>query len=84
VLGCSDTLVRRWLAGRRSLTAAKAQRLRDLIISINGTLPRIAYNLKVAAQHAEVRQMKWRARRPRFPPARGDRPKLSPLDHMSV
>ena len=80
MLGCSETLVRHWLAGRRLLTASKAQRLRELIISINGTLPGIAYNLKVAAQHAEVRQMEWRARRPQFPPARGGAPKLSPLE----
>lgn len=80
MLGCSDTLVRSWLTGRRLLTAEKAQRLRELIISINGTLPGVAYNLKVAAQRAEQRQMQWRARRPRFPPARGDKPKLSPLE----
>jgi hypothetical protein len=80
MLGCSDTLIRHWLAGRRLLTAEKALRLRDLIISINGTLPGIAYNLKMTAQHAEQRRMQWRARRPRFPPARDDKPKQSPLE----
>jgi DNA-binding NarL/FixJ family response regulator len=68
MLGCSDTLVRHWLAGRRLISAPKAQRLRDLIISVNSMLPGIAYNLKVAAQHAETRLMQWRAQRPRWQP----------------
>jgi hypothetical protein len=80
MLGCSDTLVRHWLTGRRLISAEKAQRLRDLIISVNSTLPGIAYNLKVAAQHAEVRRMQWRAQRPRWQPARLDKPRLSPLE----
>jgi DNA-binding NarL/FixJ family response regulator len=80
MLGCSDTLVRHWLAGRRLISAPKAQRLRDLIISVNSALPGIAYNLKVAAQHAETRLMQWRARRPRWQPARRDKPRLSPLE----
>jgi hypothetical protein len=80
MLGCSGTLVRHLLAGRRLLTAEKAKRLRDLIIAVNSALPGIAYNLKVAAQQAEVRKGKWRARRPRFQPPRGDKPKLSPLE----
>jgi hypothetical protein len=80
MLGCSDTLVRHWLAGRRLISAPKAQRLRDVIISVNSALPGIAYNLKVAAQHAETRLMQWRARRPRWQPARRDKPRLSPLE----
>ena len=80
MLGCSDTLVRHWLAGRRLLTAEKALRLRDLVIFVNGELPGVAYNLKEAAQQAESRRMQWRARRARWQPARGDKPKLSPLE----
>jgi hypothetical protein len=80
MLGCSDTLVRHWLTGRRLISAPKALRLRDLIISVNSALPGIAYNLKVAAQHAETRLMQWRARRPRWQPARGDKSRLSPLE----
>jgi hypothetical protein len=80
MLGCSDTLVRHWLTGRRLISAPKARRLRDLIISVNSTLPGIAYNLKVAAQHAEGRLMQWHAKRLRWQPARGDRPRLSPLE----
>jgi hypothetical protein len=80
MLGCSDALIRHWLTGRRLITAEKAQRLRDLIISLNSMLPGIAYNLKVAAQHAEVRRMQWRAQRPRWQPARRDKPRLSPLE----
>jgi hypothetical protein len=80
MLGCSDTLIRHWLTGRRLISAPKAQRLRDLIISVNSTLPGIAYNLKVAAQQAETRLMQWRARRPRWQPARGDKPRRSPLE----
>jgi hypothetical protein len=79
-LGCSDSLVRHLLAGRRLITAEKAQRLRDLIISVNSMLPGIAYNLKIAAQQAEVRRMQWRAQRPQWLPARGDKPRLSPLE----
>jgi hypothetical protein len=80
MLGCSDTLVRHWLRGRRLISANKALRLRDLIISVNSVLPGIAYNLKVAAQHAEVRRMQWRAQRRRWQPARGDKPRLTPLE----
>jgi hypothetical protein len=80
MLGCSDTLVRHWLAGRRPISAEKAWRLRELIAGLAGTLPGVAYNLKVAAQQAEARLMQWRARRPRFQPLRGDKPKLSPFE----
>jgi hypothetical protein len=80
MMGCSDTLVRHWLTGRRLISAQKAWRLRELIIAVNGTLPGVAYNLKVAAQHAEARLMQWRAQRPRWQPARGDKPRLSPLE----
>jgi hypothetical protein len=80
MMGCSDTLVRHWLTGRRLITAEKAQRLRELIISVNSALPGIAYNLKIAAQQAETRRMQWRARRPRWQPARGDKPRLAPLE----
>jgi hypothetical protein len=80
MLGCSDTLVRHWLTGRRLLSAEKAWRLRQLITDVNGMLPGIAYNLKVAAQHAETRLMRWRARRPRWQPARRDKPRLSSLE----
>jgi hypothetical protein len=80
MLGCSDTLVRYLLAGRRLLTPERALCLRELIIPINGALPGVAYNLKIAAQQAEFRRSQWRARRPRFQPPRGDKPKLSPLE----
>jgi hypothetical protein len=56
MLGCSDTLVRHLLAGRRLLTSERALRLRELIIPINGSLPRVAHNLKIAAQQAEFRR----------------------------
>jgi hypothetical protein len=80
MLGCSDTLVRHWLTGRRPITAPKAQRLRELITRVNSELPGIAYNLKVAAHQAEERIARWRAQRPRWHPARGDKPRLSPLE----
>ena len=65
LLGCSDTLVRYWLAGRRLASAEKLWRLHKLITSLNRTLPLgLAYSLKVAAQQAEARRMQWRARRP--------------------
>jgi len=80
MLGCSEALVRHWLTGRRLISAEKARRLRELISAVNGALPEIAYNLKVAAQEAEMRQMRWRARRPRWQPARGDKPRPSPLE----
>jgi hypothetical protein len=64
MLGGSDTLVRHWLADRRLISAEKARRLRELIISVNSALPGIAYNLKVAVQHAEERLSRWRALRP--------------------
>jgi hypothetical protein len=80
MLGCSDTLVRHWLTGRRLISAPKAWRLRELIISVKSELPGVAYNLKIAAQHAEVRVMQWRARRPRWQLATGDKPRLSPLE----
>lgn len=80
MLGCSDTLVRHLLTGRRLLTAERALRLRKLVISVNSALPGIAYQLKVAAQRAEDRRARWRAKRPRWQPARGDKPRLSPLE----
>jgi hypothetical protein len=80
MLGCSDTLVRHWLAGRRPLSAQKAWLLRELIIYVKGMLPGVAYNLKLAAQQADARLMLWRARRPRWQPARGDKPRLSSLE----
>jgi len=79
-LGCSDSLVHHWLTGRRPISAEKARRLRDLMIVLSGTLPGVAYDLKVAAQQAEMRQMQWRAWRPRRQPARGDKPRPSPLE----
>ena len=79
-LGCSDSLVHHWLTGRRPISAEYARRLRDAMIALNGTLPGVAYDLKVAAQEAEMRQMRWRARRPRWQPARGDKPRPSPLE----
>jgi hypothetical protein len=82
-LGCTDTLVRHWLAGRRPLSAQKAWRLRELIAELAGTLPGVAFNLKLAAQQAEARLMQWRARRPRWQPPRGDKPKLSPAERSS-
>jgi DNA-binding transcriptional regulator YdaS (Cro superfamily) len=30
MMGCSDTLIRHWVAGRRLISAERAQRLRDL------------------------------------------------------
>jgi hypothetical protein len=80
MLGCSDTLVRHWLAGRRLITAKKALRLRELITSVNSELPGVAYNLKIAAQQAEERLSRWRARRPRWEPARGDKPRLTSFE----
>jgi DNA-binding NarL/FixJ family response regulator len=80
MLGCSDTLIRYWLAGRRLISAQKALRLRELITTVNSTLPGIAYNLKMAAQQAEQRRARWRAQRPRWLPARNDKPRLSPLE----
>jgi hypothetical protein len=80
MLGCSDALVRHWLAERRPISAKKALRLRELITAVNSELPAIAYKLKIAAQHAETRLMQWRARRPRWQPPRGDKPRLSPLE----
>ena len=80
MLGCSDTLVRHWLAGRRLISAQKAWWLRELIAELAGTLPVVAYNLKVAAQQAEARLMQWRAQRPRWQPARDDKPRLPPLE----
>ena len=79
-LGCSDALVHHWLTGRRPISAEKAWRLRDAMIALSGTLPSVAYELKLAAQEAEMRQMRWRARRPRWQPARGDKPRPSPLE----
>lgn len=63
-LGCSDALVHHWLTGRRPISAEMALRLRDAMIALSGTLPGVAHDLKVAAQEAEMRQMRWRARRP--------------------
>jgi hypothetical protein len=80
MLGCSETLVRHWLAGRRLITAPKALRLPELITAVNSELPRIAYGLKIAAQQAEDRLSRWRAQRPRWQPARGDKPRLSSLE----
>jgi DNA-binding transcriptional regulator YdaS (Cro superfamily) len=80
LLGCSDTLVRHWLAGRRLISAQKAWRLRELIAGLASTLPEVACNLKFAAQQAEARLMQWRAHRPRWQPARGDKPRLSRLE----
>ena len=82
MLRCSDTLVRHWLTGRRLITAPKAQRLRELIIRVNSDLPDVAYKLKIAAQHADARLARWRAGRPRWQPARGDKPRLSPLERI--
>jgi hypothetical protein len=79
-LGCSDALVHHWLRGRRPISAEMALRLRDLMIGLSGTLPGVAHDLKVAAQQAEMRQMRWRAKRPRWQPARGDKPPLTPLE----
>jgi hypothetical protein len=80
MLGCSDTLVRHWLSGRRPISAPKALRLRELITAVNSELPGIAYKLKIAAQQAEERLARWRAQRPHWQPARGDKPRLSPLE----
>jgi len=57
-----------------------ALRLRNLMIDLSGTLPMVTHDLKVAAEQAEMRKTHWRARRPRWQPARGDRPALSPLE----
>ena len=51
-LGCGDSLVHHWLTGRRLISAEKAWRLRDLMIALSGTLPGVAYDLKVAAHQA--------------------------------
>jgi hypothetical protein len=80
LLGCSDTLVRHWLTGRRPISAQKAWRLRELVIAVKDALPGVAYNLKEAAHQAEVRLSRWRAQRLRWQPARGDKPRLSPLE----
>jgi len=69
MLGCSDALVRHWLTRRRPISAEKAWRLRDAMIALSGTLPSVCYDLKLAAREAELRQMRWRARRPRWQPA---------------
>jgi hypothetical protein len=58
----------------------KAWRLRDAMIARSGTLSGVAHDLKVAAQQAEMRQMRWRAGRPRWQPARGDKPRPSALE----
>jgi DNA-binding NarL/FixJ family response regulator len=80
MLGCSDTLVRHWLKGRRLISAEKAWRLHELIKTLTGTLPGVAFNLKIAAQEGEARLMRWRAQRPRWQPARGDKPRLSAFE----
>ena len=79
-LGCSDSLVNHWLRGRREISAEKAWRLRDAIIALSGTLPGVAQDLKITAQQAELRLMQWRAMRSQWQPARGDKPRPSPLE----
>jgi len=80
MLGCSEALVRHWLSGQRLKSAEKAWRLRELISAVNGALTEMAHNLKVAEQEVEMQHMRWRAKRPRWQPARGDKPRLSPLE----
>jgi hypothetical protein len=80
MLGCSDTLVRHWLKGRRLISAEKAWRLHELIKALTGSLPNVAFILKIAAQQGEGRLMRWRAQRPRWQPARGDKPRLSAFE----
>jgi hypothetical protein len=64
----------------RLITAPKALRLRELITAVNSELPGIAYKLKTAAQQADERLSRWRAQRPRWQAARGDKPRLSTLE----
>ena len=79
-LACSDALVHHWLTGRRPISSEMALRLRDLMIALSGMLPGVAHDLKVAAQQAEIRRMQWRARGPRWQPAGGGKPPLTPLE----
>jgi DNA-binding transcriptional regulator YdaS (Cro superfamily) len=79
-LGCSDALVHHWLTGRRLISAEKALRLRNLMIDLCGTLPVVIQDLRRAEQEADFRRLRWRAKRPRWQPARGDKPPLTPLE----